>query len=82
MGFHRCSSHARKIDHRRVTKGASIEDYLEVIQRTVEHCGGRVNLIGDCQRCSVLAWMSGSWTRWSASTRITVGQERMAMRRS
>ena len=30
------------------TKDA-IEDYLEVIHRAVEHCGGRVNLIGDCQ---------------------------------
>jgi pimeloyl-ACP methyl ester carboxylesterase len=25
------------------------EDYLDVIHRAVEHCGGRVNLIGDCQ---------------------------------
>lgn len=31
------------------TAGASIEDYLEVVDRAVEHCGGRVNLIGDCQ---------------------------------
>jgi poly(3-hydroxyalkanoate) synthetase len=31
------------------TADASIEDYLEVIDRAVEHCGGRVNLIGDCQ---------------------------------
>ena len=31
------------------TNDASIEDYLEVIHRAVEHCGGRVNLIGDCQ---------------------------------
>jgi poly(3-hydroxybutyrate) depolymerase len=31
------------------TKDASIEDYLDVIHRAVEHCGGRVNLIGDCQ---------------------------------
>jgi poly(3-hydroxybutyrate) depolymerase len=31
------------------TKDASIEDYLDVIDRAVEHCGGRVNLIGDCQ---------------------------------
>jgi poly(3-hydroxyalkanoate) synthetase len=31
------------------TKDASIEDYLEVIHHAVEHCGGRVNLIGDCQ---------------------------------
>jgi poly(3-hydroxybutyrate) depolymerase len=31
------------------TKDASVEDYLEVIHRAVEHCGGRVNMIGDCQ---------------------------------
>ena len=31
------------------TANASVEDYLEVIDRAVEHCGGRVNLIGDCQ---------------------------------
>ncbi|MGB0095955.1 MAG: alpha/beta fold hydrolase [Solirubrobacteraceae bacterium] len=31
------------------TKDASVEDYLEVIQQAVAHCGGRVNLIGDCQ---------------------------------
>lgn len=31
------------------TADASIEDYLEVIDRAVAHCGGRVNLIGDCQ---------------------------------
>jgi poly(3-hydroxyalkanoate) synthetase len=28
---------------------ASIEDYLEVVDRAVGHLGGRVNLIGDCQ---------------------------------
>ncbi len=33
----------------RETADASIEDYLDVIDRAVEHCGGRVNLIGDCQ---------------------------------
>jgi poly(3-hydroxyalkanoate) synthetase len=33
----------------RETKDASIEDYLDVVDRAVEHCGGRVNLIGDCQ---------------------------------
>jgi poly(3-hydroxybutyrate) depolymerase len=33
----------------RETAGASIEDYLDVIDRAVDHCGGRVNLIGDCQ---------------------------------
>ncbi len=31
------------------TADASIEDYLDVIDRAVEHCGGRVNLVGDCQ---------------------------------
>jgi poly(3-hydroxyalkanoate) synthetase len=31
------------------TADASIEDYLEVVDRAVQHCGGRVNLIGDCQ---------------------------------
>jgi poly(3-hydroxybutyrate) depolymerase len=31
------------------TKDASVEDYLEVIHRAVAHCGGRVNMIGDCQ---------------------------------
>ena len=31
------------------TAGASVEDYLDVIDRAVEICGGRVNLIGDCQ---------------------------------
>ncbi len=33
----------------RETRDASIEDYLDVVDRAVEHCGGRVNLIGDCQ---------------------------------
>ena len=31
------------------TADASIGDYIEVVDRAVEHCGGRVNLIGDCQ---------------------------------
>lgn len=31
------------------TRDATIEDYIEVIDRAVEHVGGRVNLIGDCQ---------------------------------
>ena len=31
------------------TKDATVEDYLEVIDRAIDHCGGRVNLIGDCQ---------------------------------
>jgi poly(3-hydroxybutyrate) depolymerase len=31
------------------TKDATIEDYLAVITRAVDHIGERVNLIGDCQ---------------------------------
>jgi poly(3-hydroxybutyrate) depolymerase len=31
------------------TADAGVEDYLDVIDRAVDHCGGRVNLIGDCQ---------------------------------
>jgi poly(3-hydroxyalkanoate) synthetase len=31
------------------TAGATIDDYLDVVDRAVDHCGGRVNLIGDCQ---------------------------------
>jgi poly(3-hydroxyalkanoate) synthetase len=31
------------------TTNASIDDYLEAIDQAVEHCGGKVNLIGDCQ---------------------------------
>ena len=31
------------------TKDATIDDYMEVIDRAIEHVGGRVNLIGDCQ---------------------------------
>jgi poly(3-hydroxybutyrate) depolymerase len=33
----------------RETAQASIDDYLDVVDRAVEHCGGKVNLIGDCQ---------------------------------
>lgn len=33
----------------RQTRNASIDDYLAVVDRAVEHAGGRVNLIGDCQ---------------------------------
>jgi poly(3-hydroxyalkanoate) synthetase len=33
----------------RQTANASVEDYLDVVDRAVTHCGGRVNLIGDCQ---------------------------------
>ncbi len=31
------------------TRDATIEDYLEVIDRAIEHVGGPVNLVGDCQ---------------------------------
>jgi poly(3-hydroxybutyrate) depolymerase len=31
------------------TADMSIEDYLDVVDRAVQRCGGRVNLIGDCQ---------------------------------
>ena len=31
------------------TKDASVEDYLELIERAIDHIGGPVNLIGDCQ---------------------------------
>ena len=31
------------------TKNASIQDYLAVLETAIEHIGGRVNLIGDCQ---------------------------------
>ena len=31
------------------TADSSVDDYLAVIDRAIEHCGGRVNLIGDCQ---------------------------------
>jgi poly(3-hydroxybutyrate) depolymerase len=31
------------------TKDVGIDDYLEVIDRAVDHIGGPVNLIGDCQ---------------------------------
>jgi poly(3-hydroxyalkanoate) synthetase len=33
----------------RATRNATVADYLEVIDRAVALCGGRVNLIGDCQ---------------------------------
>jgi poly(3-hydroxybutyrate) depolymerase len=31
------------------TKHATIDDYLTVIDRAIEHLGGRANLVGDCQ---------------------------------
>jgi poly(3-hydroxyalkanoate) synthetase len=33
----------------RKTADASIDDYLDLIDQAIDHCGGRVNLIGDCQ---------------------------------
>jgi poly(3-hydroxybutyrate) depolymerase len=33
----------------RATRDATTDDYLDVVDRAVEHAGGRVNLIGDCQ---------------------------------
>jgi poly(3-hydroxybutyrate) depolymerase len=31
------------------TKDTGVEDYLEIVARAVEHAGGTVNLVGDCQ---------------------------------
>jgi poly(3-hydroxybutyrate) depolymerase len=31
------------------TKDATIDDYLDVVDRALDHLGGRANLIGDCQ---------------------------------
>jgi poly(3-hydroxybutyrate) depolymerase len=31
------------------TANAMVEDYIDLVDRAVDHCGGRVNLIGDCQ---------------------------------
>jgi poly(3-hydroxybutyrate) depolymerase len=31
------------------TKNATIDDYLAVIDRSIDHLGGRANLVGDCQ---------------------------------
>jgi poly(3-hydroxyalkanoate) synthetase len=31
------------------TADASVENYLDVVDRAVDHLGGRVNMIGDCQ---------------------------------
>ncbi len=33
----------------RATRDAGIEDYLDFVDRCVEHIGGPVNLVGDCQ---------------------------------
>ena len=33
----------------RKTRNASIDDYVNIVDRAVQHCGGRVNLVGDCQ---------------------------------
>jgi poly(3-hydroxyalkanoate) synthetase len=39
------------------TKDALVEDYIAVIDRAVEHLGGRVNLVGDCQG----GWLATIW---------------------
>jgi poly(3-hydroxyalkanoate) synthetase len=39
------------------TKHATIEDYVAAIDRAVEHAGGRVNLVGDCQG----GWLATLW---------------------
>lgn len=31
------------------TRGVTVTDYLDVIDRAIAHAGGRVNLVGDCQ---------------------------------
>jgi poly(3-hydroxybutyrate) depolymerase len=31
------------------TKDATVEDYLDVVDRALDHLGGKANLIGDCQ---------------------------------
>lgn len=33
----------------RETADVSIEDYLDAVDQAVDYCGGRVNLVGDCQ---------------------------------
>ncbi len=33
----------------RATRDTTVDDYLEVIDRSISYCGGRANLIGDCQ---------------------------------
>ena len=33
----------------RQSRDATVEDYLDALDQAVDHCGGRVNLIGDCQ---------------------------------
>ncbi|MDD7942242.1 DUF3141 domain-containing protein [Actinomycetospora lutea] len=33
----------------KATSGTTISDYIAVVDRAVEHCGGEVNLVGDCQ---------------------------------
>ncbi len=40
------------------TADATIDDYLDAIDRAIEHCGGRVNLIGDCQG----GWLAAIYT--------------------
>jgi poly(3-hydroxybutyrate) depolymerase len=41
----------------RSTRDASIEDYLDFIERAVALLGGRVNLVGDCQG----GWLATLW---------------------
>ncbi len=36
---------------------AQVDDYLAVLDRAVEHAGGRVNLVGDCQG----GWLATIW---------------------
>ena len=49
------------------TKDAGIDDYLQVIDQSIDHLGGTVNLIGDCQG----GWLATIYAalRPSASTR-------------
>jgi len=41
----RARADARLVGATEETKNASVEDYLEVIDRAVEHCSGRVNMM-------------------------------------
>ena len=40
------------------TAGATVEDYLAVVDRAVQHIGGSVNLVGDCQG----GWLAAIYT--------------------
>jgi poly(3-hydroxyalkanoate) synthetase len=46
------------------TADATIDDYLEAIDRAIEHCDGRVNLIGDCQGGWLAAIYAGLHPEW------------------